>query len=81
MLKSIKHLRHLGIFPHHDRILPTDKLPFTSLHEMFIEDMTKTVDSRTGTLKLRPAKNTNVDASTYGKYESAKAAWEACKKE
>lgn len=43
--------------------------------------MTKTVDSRTGTLKLRPAKNTNVDASTYGKYESAKAAWEACKKE
>lgn len=71
----------MGIFPAHDRILPTDKLPFTSIHEMFIEDMTKTVDSRTGTLKLRPVKNEHKDISTYGKYESSRAAWASTKKE
>ncbi len=81
MVKNIKYLRSIGIFPSHDVIKPSDKMPLTSIHHLFMEDVTKSVDPRTGKIKEKPIKEDLVDPTTYSKYNSAKEAYEAAKEQ
>lgn len=75
MARSIKHLRALGIFPSHEEIRPTDKLPFTSLHSQFIEETTKVVDPNTGKIKRANLNQINSDLASFSKYDSAHIAY------
>lgn len=68
--KTIKHARNLGILPFQDYIKPTDKIPFTSMFNDFIEDTSKVVDKTTGKIKIIqiPSKQ---DKFTYSSYSSS----------
>ena len=80
MAKTIKHLRSIGFFAPNFSIRPTDKVPFSSQHYMFLDEMTKNVDSITGKIKPKPILNkTDEDKTHLGKYQSAKEAYENMK--
>ena len=76
MAKTIKHLRSIGFFAPHFSIRATDKVPFSSQHYMFLDEMTRNVDPVTGKIKPKPILNkTEEDKTHLGKYESAKEAY------
>lgn len=80
-VKVIKHLKTIGIFPSNDRIRPTDKIPFNSLHHDFINDMTKMVDPKSGKLITRPIDLSLDDKATYSRYENIKIGFDVNKEE
>lgn len=81
VVRTLKHMRAIGVFPARDRIRATDKIPFSSSHNQFLNEITKVVDPKSGALKLKPIDLTLKDSATYGRYDSAKTALEENKKE
>lgn len=68
LAKVVKHARNLGLLPFNDFLKPHDKLPLTSLRNEFFQDVSQTVDPKTG--KIQTLKSSLTDKFTYSHHDS-----------
>jgi len=70
LAKTVKHARNMGLLPFIDFIKPYHKVPFTSMYNEFLEDVSKVVDKETGIIKVVHLPS-DKDKYNYSSYDSA----------
>jgi ribosomal protein S18 len=70
LARTVKHARNMGLLPFVDLIKPSDKVPFTSVYNEFVEDTAKVVDKRTGLIKIIHLPSLK-DKQTYANFDTS----------
>ncbi len=74
--RAVKQARHMGFLPFVEQLKPYDKIPLTSTFNDFVDDISKVVDKKSGTIKMMPNLSLQ-DKFSYSNYSDSSEAHKA----